>query len=69
MFALYMRRGIKHKRSLSIFLPKNVSKPLTRCDDLGLRDVATITGMSAATLSRLENEELPDLQTFLVLAA
>ena len=41
----------------------------TRRGDLGLREVATVTGVSAATLSRVENGEVPDLQTFLVLTA
>ncbi len=41
----------------------------TRRGDLGLREVATVTGVSAATLSRVENGEIPDLQTFLVLCS
>lgn len=38
-----------------------------RRGDLGLRDAAAATGVSAATLSRLENGETPDMETFLVL--
>lgn len=41
----------------------------TRRGDLGLREVATETGVSASTLSRIENGEIPDLQTFLVLSS
>src|ERR1700688_2741618 len=39
----------------------------TKRGDLGLREVATVTGVSAATLSRIENGETSDMDTFLVL--
>lgn len=36
---------------------------------LSLREVASATGMSIATLSRLEHSEIPEMGTFLVLLA
>ncbi len=39
----------------------------TKRGDLGLREVASATGVSAATLSRLEHGEIPDMDTFLAL--
>jgi len=33
----------------------------------GLREIASITGVSASTISRVERKQIPDLETFLVL--
>ena len=41
----------------------------TKRGDRGLRDVATETGVSLSTLSRLENGETPDMETFLTLSS
>ena len=41
----------------------------TRRGDRGLREVATTTSVSASTLSQLENGEIPDMDTFLVLSS
>lgn len=41
----------------------------TRRGEQSLRDVATETGVSIATLSRIENGETPDMEIFLVLSS
>lgn len=41
----------------------------TRRGERSLRDVAEETGISASTLSRIENGETPDMETFLLLSA
>lgn len=47
-----------------------IIKAKRQADDLGLREVATITGISAPTLSRLERGvSLPDTKTMTKLAA
>ena len=33
----------------------------------GLRETASIAGVSASTISRVENKKIPDIETFLVL--
>jgi transcriptional regulator with XRE-family HTH domain len=39
----------------------------TRRGERGLREVAAEIGVSASTLSRVENSETPDMETFLIL--
>lgn len=47
-----------------------IIKAKRQADDLGLREVATITGISAPTLSRLERGvSLPDTETITKLAS